>query len=228
MNEILKENEVLDDLQLNNLMIIQNKLDYRFTSDSVLLANFAKVGHKDLVVEFCSGSGVISILLNEKCKPKQIVGFEIQEKLCEMSNRSLKYNKIENIEFLNKDLKQAEQIIGNGKVDVVVCNPPYYLLPKNQNDINEKYKLTKYEVLTSLTEILENASKILKYSGKLYLVHISSRIQEILSLAQKFNLICKKMQFIYPTEKKSSHLVLMCFSKGGKCDCEVLKPNVLN
>jgi len=144
---------------------------------------------------------------------------------------SFPFNSLENVEIIcadANDIKCFDEKIGAGNLSLVVCNPPYYLLPKNQNDINEKYKLTKYEVSTNLTEILENASKILKYSGKLYLVHISSRVQEILSLAQKFNLICKKMQFIYPTDKKSSHLVLMCFSKGGKFDCEILKPNVLN
>ena len=97
MKNLLKENEVLDDLQLNNLMIIQNKNNYRFTSDSVLLSNFVKVGHKDFVVEFCSGSGVISILVNEKYKPKNIIGFELQSELCEMSNRTLLYNNITNI-----------------------------------------------------------------------------------------------------------------------------------
>ena len=226
--EFLKENEVLDDLQLNNLMIIQNKMDYRFTSDSVLLANFAKAGHKDFVVEFCSGSGVISILLNEKCKPKKVIGFELQPQLCEMSNRSLKYNKIENINFVNKDLSLAYEDVGEGKVDVVICNPPYYVLPENQTNINKKFKLTKYETSTNLEDIFASANKILKFSGKMFLVHISSRLQEILSLAQKFNLIAKKIQFIYPTENKTSHLVLINFVKGGKLACEVLKPQVLN
>ncbi|MBR1985188.1 MAG: methyltransferase, partial [Clostridia bacterium] len=155
--EFLKENEVLDDLQLNNLMIIQNKMDYRFTSDSVLLANFAKAGRKDFVVEFCSGSGVISILLNEKCKPKKVIGFELQPQLCEMSNRSLKYNKIENINFVNKDLSLAYEDVGVGKVDVVICNPPYYVLPENQTNINKKFKLTKYETSTNLEDIFASA-----------------------------------------------------------------------
>lgn len=226
--EFLKENEVLDDLQLNNLMIIQNKMDYRFTSDSVLLANFTKAGHKDFVVEFCSGSGVISILLNEKCKPKKVIGFELQPQLCEMSNRSLKFNKIENINFINKDLSLAYEDVGVGKVDVVICNPPYYVLPENQTNINKKFKLTKYETSTNLEDIFASANKILKFSGKMFLVHISPRLQEILSVAQKYDFIAKKIQFIYPTEKKLSHLVLIKFVKGGKLDCEVLKPQVLN
>ena len=68
----LKKGEVIEDLQLNGLKIIQNKLDYCFSSDSVMLSDFSQVGHKDKVVEFCSGSGVVSILIKEKYNPKEI------------------------------------------------------------------------------------------------------------------------------------------------------------
>lgn len=228
MKNLLKENEVLDDLQLNNLMIIQNKNNYRFTSDSVLLSNFVKVGHKDIVVEFCSGSGVISILVNEKYKPKNIIGFELQSELCEMSNRTLLYNNITNIKFINKDLSLAYEDVGNGKVDVLICNPPYYIMPEDNSNINKKYMLTKYEVSTSLNDIFNSANKILKYSGKFFMVHIPSRIQEIMSVAKKYNFICKKLQFLYPNNKKElSHLILCYFTKGGNNGCDVIKPNIL-
>ena len=229
MDKLLKENEVLDDLQLNNLKIIQDKNDYRFSSDSVLLANYAKPGRKDSVVEFCSGSGVISILVNEKCHPKSIVGFEIQDKLCDMSNRSLVYNKIENVKFVNCSLSDAKDIVGVGKTDVLICNPPYYQKQDLKDNINEKYKLTKYEISTNLDDIFCSAKQILKYSGKFYLVHISSRIQDILTVASKYRFECKKIKFVYPNANKtSSHLVLMCLVKNGNPSCLVEKPMMLN
>ena len=82
---LLKSGDVLDDLQLNNLKIIQNKKHYCFTSDSVLLSNFVKTGPKDNVLELCSGCGVISILVNEKCKPKRVVGIELDKILFDIA-----------------------------------------------------------------------------------------------------------------------------------------------
>ena len=223
----LDENEVLDDLQLNNLKIVQNKNEYRFSADSVLLSNFAKCNKNDFVVEFCSGSGVISILLNEKCHPKKIIGFEIQKSLCEMSNKSLKINNIENIIFLNTPLNNATNKLGYGKVDVLICNPPYYVL--DNKDINPKYKLTKYEVATNLEEIFKTASQILKFSGKFYMVHIPNRLQEILFIATQYKFECKKLQFVYPNNTKEvSHLVLLMFTKGGNKGLDTLKPILLN
>ena len=42
MNDFLKENEKIDDLEFKNLKIIQNKNGFCFGIDSVLLVNFAK------------------------------------------------------------------------------------------------------------------------------------------------------------------------------------------
>ena len=63
----LKENERLDDLLFNDMHIIQNKNEYCFTSDAVLLANFAKAKKTDKVVDLCSGSGIVGILMQKIC-----------------------------------------------------------------------------------------------------------------------------------------------------------------
>ena len=123
---LLKGGEVLDDLQLNNLKIIQNRKHYCFTSDSVLLSNFVKTGPKDNVLELCSGCGVISILVNEKCKPKRVVGIELDKILFDMSVRSVQYNGINNITFICDDAKNILNYEKRQSFDVVVCNPPYF------------------------------------------------------------------------------------------------------
>ena len=56
----------LEDLQFADLKIYQDDEGYCFTSDSVLLANYTKFVAGSKVVEFCAGSGVISILLSKK------------------------------------------------------------------------------------------------------------------------------------------------------------------
>jgi tRNA1Val (adenine37-N6)-methyltransferase len=58
--------ERIEDLQCQGLKIVQNKKLYTFTSDSVILANYAKTKSKDVVVEIGAGSGVVSILLQAK------------------------------------------------------------------------------------------------------------------------------------------------------------------
>ena len=67
----LLSNEVLDDLELDNLMIIQDRNGYKFSTDSVLLSNFAKAKPESVCVDLCSGSGVVAILFSYKNKIKK-------------------------------------------------------------------------------------------------------------------------------------------------------------
>ena len=62
----LQENERIDDLNLGGLKLIQNKKYFCFGTDSVLLANFVNSKKNSKIVDFCSGSGVISLIISKK------------------------------------------------------------------------------------------------------------------------------------------------------------------
>ena len=90
MEVTLNENEKIEDLQLKNLRIIQNKTGFCFGIDSVLLSDFAKeIKEGAKVVDLGTGTGIIAILLCGKTKLKEIIGVEIQKEVCEMANKSI-------------------------------------------------------------------------------------------------------------------------------------------
>ena len=83
---VIKENERIDDLQYKGLKLIQNKDGFCFGIDAVLLANFAKnMKRKNVVVDLCTGTGIVAILLSGKTDAKRIIGVEIQEDSAEMA-----------------------------------------------------------------------------------------------------------------------------------------------
>ena len=75
----IKDDETLEDLGLKGLHIIQKKHGFRFGVDAVLLADFAKVRKKDTVIDFCTGTGIIPLLIYGKKEPQKITGVEIQK-----------------------------------------------------------------------------------------------------------------------------------------------------
>ena len=63
----LKENERIDDLELNGLKIIQNKDGFCFGMDSVLLSDFAKeIKRSSTILDMGTGTGILDILLSAK------------------------------------------------------------------------------------------------------------------------------------------------------------------
>ena len=113
MFKILKDNERIDDLEFENLKIIQNKTWFCFGIDAVLLSDFAKdIKHNSNIIDLCSGTGIISILLSKKVFLKSISAVEIQYDVAEMSKRSIILNNLQDIiKVYNTDLNNLDKIM---------------------------------------------------------------------------------------------------------------------
>jgi tRNA1(Val) A37 N6-methylase TrmN6 len=217
---MLKETERLDDLQYNNLYIIQDKNEYCFTSDAVALANFVKVPRGGKVVDLCSGSGVIGILVSAKNNVSKTVLVEYQEKLADMSKRSIEYNKLSSIEVVNKKLQNIHKLIGNSCYDVVLCNPPYKKSGTTKL-VNEKESIAiaRHEIEVTLEEIVLEASKLLKYGGDFYIVNKEERLTDMMVLFRQYNIEPKELKIL--TSNKGANVVMLKGRKGGKSGIKI-------
>lgn len=211
----LKNNERLDDLQFNNLYIIQNKLEYCFTSDAVKLANFVKVKNNGSVVDLCSGSGVIGILVQAKNNVSKTILVELQEYLADMSKRSIEYNALQNIQVVNQPLQNIHKVIGDNCYDVVICNPPYKKAGTTRLiNIKESIAIARHELTVELEDIIKEASMLLKFGGNFYTINKEERLTDIMVLLRKYKLEPKELVII--SSEKGANIVMLKAKKGGK------------
>ncbi len=226
--EYTKPNEMVYDLQCKGLKIIQDKEGYCFTTDSVLLANFVRCKPKDRVVEFCSGSGVVSILAFAKNRCKDYTLVEIQPRLADMSNRTIMLNDLqEYIKVQNKSF-QDFTLDNNENYDVLICNPPYFSNASADKNISEELRIARHELTMNLQDLAKSINKVLKYGGKFYLVHKAERFDEILTSFSQNCLAIKNVVFCHPKIDKDASFVLFEGIKGGKNGLKVLPPLILN
>ena len=230
-NIVLKENERLDDLQFNNLHIIQNKKLYCFSSDAVLLCNFVKAKKTDTIVDLCSGSGVVGILAQAKTNAKQLYMIELQEELADMCNHSIIYNGLQNkAKVFCHDVVNAQNVLfeetGKKQFDVVCANPPYYLTSQKKLSGKESIDIAKFELRLNLNSLCKNASDLLKYGGKFYMINDSERIAEIIETLKKYNLEPKVLEFVFSKKNEKSNVVLIEAEKLGKSGVKVLYKNL--
>lgn len=228
----LKENERLDDLGINNLKILQNKNYFCFGFDSVMLANNVKSNSSNnVILDLCSGSGVISVIISAKVKSKKIIAVELQGAMFDLLKTNIHINNLENkIVALNENITNVNSIrkkiideTGNGVVDVIVCNPPYKESGTgcvNPDDI--KY-IARHEVFCKLEDVFCTSSKLLNNKGELYLVHKPERLTDLLVIARKYNLEPKELTFIQPTDDKKPSIVLLKYVKNGGNEINVRK-----
>lgn len=210
MDVELKKGERIEELGVNELKIIQSAQGYCFTSDSVLLANFVQVGSKEEVVDLCSGSGIIGILLSAKTKAKKITLVELQERLFEMSKRSIILNGLEDRIFpLNQNVKDAYKTIGSEKADVVCCNPPYFKLNEGKTRENTEVAIARHELALNLEELLDSVTRLLKFGGRFYIVYTADRLSELLVELSKRRLEPKKLLIISDKDKPADSVLVM-------------------
>ena len=227
MIKILKENERIDDLQINNYKIIQNKKGFCFGIDSVLLSNFASdIKQNSKVVDLGTGTGIISFLLLAKNNIKKITGIEIQEEVADMAKRSIELNNLENkFNIINCDVKNILKYVERDSQDVVISNPPYKKLNTGGKSDDEKNLISRHEILADIFDFVKASKNILKDKGTLYLVHRPERLSDIMCALKENKIEPKKIQFVYSkNNSEEAKLVLIKAVKNGGQFCKILPP----
>ena len=222
----LKEYERIDDLQYKNLKIIQNEKGFCFGIDAVLLSDFAQTIKKDsIVVDLCSGTGIVAILLEKKVQAKKIYAVEIQESMAEMARRSVELNyQQEKIEVMNEDLNKIDKIFGKATIDAITVNPPYKKVGSGIiNELDTK-TISRHEVLCTLEDIISIASKILKPAGSIYMVHQTERLVDVITVLREYKIEPKRIRFVHPSSHKAPNLFLIQGVKNGNSFLKVEEP----
>lgn len=222
----LKGDERLDYLLAEDLRIIQSPSVFAFSLDAVLLARFVYVPiQKGNLIDLCSGNGVIPLFLSVRTKGT-ITGVEIQERLYDMAVRSFKYNNLEHrLHMIHGDIKDMPSHLGNGKYDVVTCNPPYFPTPsKDEINENEHLAIARHEIYCTLEDTIRVASQLAKQGGKVAFVHRPGRLLDIVTLMRKYRLEPKRIQLVYPKQGKEANTLLVEAIKDGKADLKILPP----
>jgi len=226
MDKLLKDNERIDDLQINNLKIIQNPKGFCFGIDSVLLSDFAKnIKNNAEVIDLGTGTGIISILLTAKTNAANILGVELQEHVAEMAMRSVVLNNLQNkIQIINEDIRKLDKKLNIGYYDAIVTNPPYMKINSGlQNEDNTKL-ISRHEVECTLEDIARISYKLLKNNGEIYMVHRPERLVDIMEIFRKYKLEVKEMRMVFSNKDSQANLVLIKAVKNGKSFLRVNKP----
>lgn len=207
--------KVINDLfDYENLKIVQNEEYFKFSIDSILLAEYVKITKNDnKIIDLCTGNLPIPFILNYKYG-KKIDAVEIQKEIYNYGLESLEINdKKDWINYYNEDVKNLVNILEKESYDVVTCNPPYFKDSiKNDNLIKS---IARHEIKINLEDIIKIASYLLKNNKTFYMVHIPNRLDEIILLCNKYNMNIKEIVFVNNTNKEPM-LILIKAVKNSK------------
>lgn len=214
--------EVLNDLYDYGLKIYQDSELFKFSLDSLLLAEFVTVEKSDKkLLDICSGNAPLPLIIG-KNYDIEITGVEIEKDIITLAEKSISENKLSNIKMLNCNAKDLKNYFPGNNFDIITCNPPFFKVDKTSL-INTEIKkaIARHEITITLNEIFELTKYLLKDNGKFYLVHRPERLEEIIILANKNKLHIKEMIFIHSDIKKNAIMVLLKMVKNSRLGVKI-------
>lgn len=209
------KNEQLEPLG-NGIYVFVNQT-HHFSTDTILLANFASPKKTDKAVELCSGCGTIPLIWARENRPLSCVAVEIQQEAAALLQKSLEYNKLQDkISILNGDLRLLKGKLQFGYYNLVVCNPPYKLGGSGIVNSQTAKTLARHESECTLDDVVKAAGELLQFGGRFCLCQRPERLTDILVAFRNNKIEPKRIRFVQQRQGKSPKLVLIEGKKGAK------------
>lgn len=224
----LKPGERLDDLERNGLMLIQHPGRFCYGVDAVLLSWFAKASEGERVLDFCTGTGVVPILMTAKTAASHFTGLEIQEEVAKMASRSVMLNHLgDKVSIICGDLKNTKTLFGKGVFNVVTVNPPYMAGGSGFVGADYSKAVSRHEILCSLEDVIRESANVLVAGGRMYMVHRPYRLGDIICLMKQYKMSPRRLCMVHPKASQEANLVLIEGIRGGNTQIRVEAPLVL-
>ena len=180
------------------------------TLDSVLISDFVKINSKsNQIIDIGSGFGIISMILARRSKAS-VIGIEINKEAYDASLENKKRNNLENLSFINNDIKNYKEMFKEQSIDIIVSNPPYFKESNVDNKKkNEDLNNARFEQTLSIKDIIDISKYLLKNRASLYLIFRTERLLEVISYLNNTNLVIKRLKPIYTKFEDEKAIISM-------------------
>ncbi len=203
---------------IKNIKISQHKKGYRFTIDSLLLADFVNKKNVEKIADLGAGSGIIGILLAGKYSKSRVLLIEIQKELAALAMKNIELNALtERVEILGIDINDIPTSgIKENSFDLIVSNPPFRTPVSGRvSPLNEK-AIARHEIMLSLSSMIKSAFYMLKGKGRASFIYSTSRFIEVLEELKRHNMEPKRVRFIHSNRKSEAKMfIIEAIKEGG-------------
>jgi tRNA1Val (adenine37-N6)-methyltransferase len=166
--------------------LFQPQKGYRFSADSLLLAEFIQPRPNERILEFGGGCGIIPLILAKKNSSVKIISIEIQDELVSCARKNVElYHLKEQIEFLQEDANTAWEKLLKGSFQRIITNPPYREAGMGRLNPEIEKAIARHEISLSLKNIIQWSRELLAPEGKINFIFPSIRNDEVIALLKK-------------------------------------------
>jgi tRNA1Val (adenine37-N6)-methyltransferase len=214
--------------KLGSLTILQPKLGYRFSIDSVLLAWFASL-KKGPVADLGAGCGILCCLLarrglraGKEAGPFTAVEIDIAAARCARLNlRDLK------AVVLRHDARQPHPLLPRQGFNLVISNPPFGIPGQGKVSPNPRRALARHQRQFTLDDLWRVSYQLLTGRGRLAFCLPPRLLDQALTGLSQHGFAAKRLRLVHGRVSLAAKIALLEAVKDGRPELTVHPPLVV-
>lgn len=191
--------------------INQDKSAFKVGTDGVLLGACAGLSGTGNILEIGSGTGVVSIMLAQRCDAMITTIEPDYESFMQTAGNVARCKWHDRIRVENTDFQNFRT---TEKYDLIITNPPYFSDSLKNPDARKS--VTRHNDSLSSAEILEGVLRFMKEDGSLQLIMPYAEGNVFIAEAAGYGLFCNNMLKIKPLPSSEIRRLILTFSKTQK------------
>ena len=201
---------------------------FRPGTDTFLLSSLPRLRPCLRVVDLGCGTGLLGLLLLQRQPELRVTGVDIQPEAIRLAEQAAAENGLwDRLAFHAADLRNVKALFPTGSFDLAVCNPPYYPSGSGALSADGARRTARAEVSCTLEDVCAAAAYLLRWGGRLCLVHKPERLTDLLCALREHGLEPKRLRFVCKTAGSAPSLVLAEARRGGRPGLTIEEPLIL-
>lgn len=201
---------------------------HRFSTDTLLLADFSLPKPGAHCADLGSGCGVIPLLWCHRARPGSVLALEVQEEALELARVSIAANGMDDrIEPVLGDIRSYKSLLPHQSMDLIASNPPYFAPGTGAVSKDSQRKCARHSTTFQLPDLAAAAAHSLRHGGRLCFCLPAVRLAEAIPLFQAHGLEPKRLRLVQQRPGKEPYLFLMECRKGGRSGLDVRENLIL-
>lgn len=199
----------------NGVALTWSGAQFRPSTDSMVLADFAVPGKNACVCDLGCGCGTLALLLLAVRADLRVTGVEILPDAAALARENAAQAALGGrFTVVEGDLRDSA-LLRAGSFDCAVSNPPYYPPASGYAAQNPALRAARTEEHCSLSELCRTAARLLRTGGRFFLVHKPERLADLLCCLRESALEPKRLQLVRHRADAPASLVLLEAVRGG-------------
>lgn len=204
----LGQGERLDDLMRSGRVIIQNQNEFCFSMDAVLIAHFPRLKKNARVIDLGTGTGVIPLLIADAVQ--EICAVELNSRMADLARRNVELNGLSGkISVVAGDFRKHRELFKAESFDAAIANPPYTPIKNGEANKLSGIAQARHEFTATLEDVVTAARYVLKFHGAFYMIHLASRLCEIVDSLHRHQMEMKRLRLIQPKAGRDANLIML-------------------